>query len=187
MLEGLGAKELELMKKIHESKYYFDEYNLRVNGNKARDPEKPIYEEYEKIYSDYLAYYKATNDLEALKRALFIQWYSVAEPGPLSGIGDIPHEKCEEVFGHVCSLIASEADIELKMMLSLMIDITEWFFDEFENGKRLRDMIGIPHYEEIRTALSGFLYSNRGQMGYYFGLRFGEGGNDMKEKEGIGN
>ncbi|WP_026968768.1 hypothetical protein [Algoriphagus terrigena] len=49
--------------------------------------EKGVFEEYEKIHLPYAD--KAEEDLESLKRGLFIQWYAITEPGCITRINEL--------------------------------------------------------------------------------------------------
>lgn len=59
-----------------------------------------------------------TGDLEALKRAIFLQWFQVAEPAFLSGIGDLDADAMTCALALVDKLCSSNlVDEEFQWML----------------------------------------------------------------------
>ena len=77
---------------IEENKLY--EIVIKINNEK---PSVENINKLEEIYSKYNEIHKlysnvAEENIEALKRGLFIQWYSIAEPNYLTGINEIDFE-----------------------------------------------------------------------------------------------
>ncbi len=131
------------------------------------------------VYDEYLSIHKAYSRLliddssqEAVKRALFIQWYCLAEPSFLSGIWDIDPLAELAVCTHLDSLLRDgQMDAELTEMLqyyasweygfqcpdfqhllALQSFVTQWMNGDFGlfSSLRMSDM------------------ANRGQMGRYW-------------------
>jgi hypothetical protein len=79
-----------------------------------------LYAEYPAILSGYLALLDDEGSaLEALKRAVFLVWYSAIEPPMLSGIAELPESAVHstlEALERVCR--EGRADDELRWMLS---------------------------------------------------------------------
>ena len=76
-----------------------------------------IYDAWEWLFAEYVAVARQ-GDLEAIKRALFLAWYALAEPGELSGIGRLDPDLKMDVFATVNNLAAhDQLDDELEWML----------------------------------------------------------------------
>jgi len=68
-------------------------------------------------------------DVEALKRAIFLQWFEVAEPPFLSGILDLDREAATRGMALVERLCAGgEIEDELAWMFPYYFLIAEWAF-----------------------------------------------------------
>src|SRR6478736_852805 len=62
-----------------------------------------IYFDYKRIHSEYADL--SQNDIEALKRGLFIQWYVMAEPSYLTGISNIEASSAIKILLELDKLI----------------------------------------------------------------------------------
>ncbi|MDQ3534286.1 MAG: hypothetical protein M3421_01505 [Bacteroidota bacterium] len=74
-------------------------------------------------------------DIEALKRGLFIQWYALAEPNYLTGIADVD-EQAESKIIHLLSevIINGNVDEELCWMLDYY-PAWDWIFEGMKAPK----------------------------------------------------
>jgi len=123
-----------------------------------------IIQSYKIIHSGYSA---LSNDIEALKRAIFIQWYAATEPVIFSGIGELIRENEEKNIAMVNNLIRKrKLDNEFGFMLQFYYSINNWYFNSFKNTDSLLNFfIANPSEFSIRELQN---MENRGQMGVYW-------------------
>ncbi len=136
-------------------------------------------------------------DREALKRALFLYWYSCSEPNELSGIFMLDEGLIIEMLGMVNGIVKKdELDVEFKWMIAYYYFMTDWYIDRLRGFRKLKKAsranraIYVPNWDEpacfetlceLEEALAGKVnlhpweelclrssFSNRGQMGYYW-------------------
>jgi hypothetical protein len=127
-----------------------------------------IYEASWHIFAKYVALARQ-GDLGAIKRAPFLAWYELAEPGELSGIGGLDPDLKKDIFAIVNNLAANDQlDDELEWTLPWYCLITEYYvpyvprgFPALEEASRTD-----PHQHKKRCLESSF--DNRGQMGEYW-------------------
>lgn len=116
-------------------------------------------------YEDLSANETDLDAMEALKRALFIQWYAIAEPGAFSGIDNIDNDAANRVLSRVAiKLQQAETDAELILMLQMYSEVTPWYFEKYDIKKFLENA---SHDAEVRSKWTETLLSKRGQMGQY--------------------
>jgi hypothetical protein len=110
----------------------------------------------------FIAYCRLNEDLEALKRALFIQWYASCEPTAFSGIGllDKDYQK-KNLLKLMDALTSDKADSELKAMVKHYYAVADYYFNAFINSSIIEKYLGRNH----TTIIS---FNNRGQMGAYW-------------------
>ncbi len=134
-----------------------------------------IIADYDDIYSAYVSNIaKPFDDKEALKRALFLQWYSNIEPTMLTGIGNLNKDLQGDVLKEIQRLLESkDADRELIWMLRWYDSITEWYFEKFSNLSLLQEFLQ-DKYPNIRlaTIFTDESFVGRGQMGVYWQAMF---------------
>jgi hypothetical protein len=153
-LNRLSEKEYSILNKIRGLSGSIESKIIQINGLNL--PE--IYNEIYKTYTNF-------DSIEALKRAIFIQWYSVSEPIAYTGIGTLDKTLEEKNISKVIGLITNEEiDQEFKIMLDYYVSVSDWYFSRFDK------------YEQILQSLSKIAKSaqkskqmiNRGQMGEYW-------------------
>jgi hypothetical protein len=126
-----------------------------------------IYEAWSKIFGQYVILAKK-GELEALKRALFLYWYSRSEPRELCGIPILNEDLIKEVLGMVDDMIQKgELDAELKWMLPHYYLITDWYIDRFEGLDALKELSKKNDNLWMQLCLK-MSFSNRGQLGNYW-------------------
>jgi hypothetical protein len=150
-----------------------------------------VFEIYHRVHTAYAQLLlDPASGMEALKRALFLQWYGWLEPLHLTGLRDVGVDEQWHVMQRVDQVVGyRQIDREFACMLDWYYSLTSWFFD---------DGIGLPavgSYMERSTskldvaggfpALRNFLQTrqpaleledvftpsslvHRGQMGTYF-------------------
>jgi hypothetical protein len=105
--------------------------------------------------------------LEALKRALFIQWYAMSEPSCYTGIFDTDPDAQVKVFNRLDEMTKhAKLDFELCYMLSWYYKVTDWYFDRQKNIPYLKKFLNETPYETPCFRMSDF--DNRGQMARYW-------------------
>ena len=112
---------------------------------------------YSKLFEEYS---NNNDDLESLKRAIFIQWYAISEPIQSTGIGELNLELQKKNLSKVVELISTKIiDIEFLAMLNHYNNITDWYFDSNLNFED----------SNLSTIKSSINLSNvRGIMGRYW-------------------
>jgi len=133
----------------------------------AQCQERGIYEAWRQIFEQYVILARE-GELEALKRTLFLYWYSRSEPKELCGIPILDEGLIIEVLGMVNNLAQKdELDTELKWMLTFYYSLTDWYIDRLEGFYELKEASkGNESLWEQFCPKSSF--SNRGQLGIYW-------------------
>jgi hypothetical protein len=135
---------LELNKEISLKKIKVEDTNITV------------------LYEELFIGYSMNDDIESLKRAIFIQWYSVTEPIQYTGIGDLDVEFQKKNLFKVKELIVNKSiDVEFIEMLNHYYNISDWYFDTFLNFESL-----ITINNHCKTNIK--VMRNRGLMGTYW-------------------
>lgn len=127
-----------------------------------------VFRSYTKIHSHYVELAE-TGDFEALKRAIFLQWFEVVEPPFLTGIQGLDKNAVVRAIALIEQLCAATAiDDELAWMLPYYYLIADWAFPSAEKcphfiayckANEPKGLVRLP----ARTRLEG-----RGQMGDYW-------------------
>ncbi len=131
------------------------------------------------VYDEYLSIHKAYSQLlfhdsnqEAVKRALFIQWFCLAEPAFLSGISEIDPLAELAVLARLDYLLHdSQTDAELIVMLQYYAS-WEYVFQrpEFQHLLALQSFVAQWMNADFSPTSSLRMsdMANRGQMGKYW-------------------
>lgn len=148
-LKQLSNQEFEIVSTLKQHNYSLDP-RLETEMTKK----------YGAIHEDYTN----INNTEALKRAIFIQWYAAVEPAHLTGIGVLHRANELETMRRFAVLQASQGiDTEFARMMQHYDAVAGWYFNAFKTGID-------PHL--ISTMLTEdqetFEYRSRGQMGLYW-------------------
>lgn len=110
------------------------------------------------FYKQLFHLYSKNDDLESLKRVIFLQWYSVSEPQEFTGIPEFEIDLQQENFKRLNEVLINKFyDDELIFMLNHYNEITEWYFN-FIN-KNLKN---------INVNILKVNTKNRGIMGNYW-------------------
>ena len=124
-----------------------------------------VYEEYKSIHLEYLDY--ADTDIEAMKSALFLQWYALVEPSSYTGINEIDKDAAERVMNLTLDIIRNNlADDELKWMLQHYLE-WEYIFEDFEAYENLNNFFADKNHR-LPKSIDKELMIKRGQMGKYW-------------------
>jgi hypothetical protein len=157
LLISLHQRESLLMNKISSIKASIDEINrMLVSLN--------IDDEYRNIF---LAYSESVLNLEALKRAIFLQWYSIAEPFVYTGLKDFDrHTQKNNLQVFIKYEDEGKIDIEFCMMFLHYYAISDWYFNNFFDFSPI-----VARLLDKKKEYANFIFPemiNRGQMGRYW-------------------
>ena len=156
-LSELTTRENEWLDR-HPSRGFMEEKD-------ALCKEEGIYDVWREIFAEYVAL-AGPGDLEALKRALFLAWYEMAEPSHLSGLYLLDAEAKKEVFQMLEDFARQDQlDEELKWMLPYYYSIADWYLkSEFEAVRKASER----NVKLWRTGCLNASFENRGQLGRYW-------------------
>jgi hypothetical protein len=135
--------------KISRLEYYIEESKLNSVKN-----EKELMSKYNELFE----LYHSNDDLESVKRSLFLQWYAVSEPLELTGMPDFDESIQRSNLKRIGEIIKNNNyDDEMIYMLKHYYEITEWYFSG----------LGI-YLNKINENKSRNSYKKRGVMGVYW-------------------
>jgi hypothetical protein len=144
-----------------------------------------VFKKYTKIHKAYIDLIKTGDEatkMEALKRALYIQWIASFEPTYITGItmsfggfdkslGGLQLIDYQFVYGYLDNLIKNkELDEELRDMLSYYASWDFVFeYENFRDYKYLHDFVfQVDHEKSYAPLIRKRNLKHRGQMGDYF-------------------
>ena len=166
-LDELSASELKLYNSISKNLNFGDD-QLEVDGT---------YERYRNLHANYFQLLTTTFDenikLEALKRLVFLNWYSYTEPSIFTGIESLKNEIVFNSYSILNDYIrADKLDEELEWMLKFYAS-WDWAILDFSEN-RLSELTKF--VKTVDTSISTYpkrqlpqgIMSNRGQMGLYW-------------------
>lgn len=170
-IQELTERENELLVQVHGTVGSMNEKARQLLDN-------GVFNSYRELHNDY-ASLAITDNVEALKRAFFIQWYSIAEPSCFTGIpskkpwGDsigLDKDTEKAVFDLVEQFINS--DDELKWMTAWYYLIADYYFEAFWGNSAIIKSLQSYNQETGSFASNAKLIDEplekRGQMGDYF-------------------
>ncbi len=166
-LEQLATTEAELERIVGSIDGTIEEKtnHLRSQG---------IFLRYAEVFSSYLCLAETPSpNLEALKRAVFLGWYEVAEPSFCSGVADLPDNARARVVALLESLVP-QLDDECRWMLPYYFYMDDFAFPNLDANPNLNaflssgDPDGWRSHQHNTTAMR-----HRGLMGDYWLSIFG--------------
>ena len=158
-IEELGNREIELYNIVSSLQGTMEEKDKQVR-------DLGIYEEYGNIHAQYAKLCR--RDLEALKRGLFLLWYSKAEPSCYTGIGELQLKFEREIIKVLDRRLNKRvSDYELDWMLSYYKE-WDYIFDRFEVYQVFYSIVKSPYKTELPNSIRKEEMSKRGQMGIYW-------------------
>ena len=169
LLDVLAAREAENMRVVNSVHGLIEDQELLLES-------LGVYDEYKAIHAAYAQLVGAESSHEALKRALFIQWFYLTEPAFLSGIGEVDQQAELAVLTQLEHLLLTrQADAELATMLGYYAT-WEYVFQrpEFLHLTALQAFVAARMTSDASsTAQSNRLgeMTGRGQMGTYWQSR----------------
>jgi hypothetical protein len=123
-----------------------------------------VYLKYKEIHKTYANL--AKENIEALKRGLFIQWYSITEPNYLTGISEIDIESRFIILNEIENNIPN-LEIELEWMLNYY-GIWDFTFYNIENFPNLENYIKNVTDKYFPKTINRIEMNKRGIMGMYW-------------------
>ena len=162
-LSDLTAQEEHLMSRVALVTGQMEEkaLQLKLGG---------VFVAYEQVHKEYVGLAEQAGDLEALKRAIFLQWYAVSEPccfTGLSELGEDVQKRALELLDQ--SVRRSQLDDEFRWMLAHYYNVSDYYLDRLEGFEALKEISRTTpgdlwlHAASPRSSLDG-----RGQMGAYW-------------------
>lgn len=133
-----------------------------------------MYAEYPAIFASYLDLARgggeAATALEALKRAVFLAWWSSTALPVSTGVTELAEGQVRELMMELDSAIRSgRVDDELRMMLAWYRDNFGYVFEHFGPVRSLDGFIRDIASSEIRRQGAALIrVDDRGQMGRYW-------------------
>ena len=156
-LSDLAAEEERLMLEVGRVSGTIEEKQAALR-------DLGVFDAYRTVHAAYAA--GAPSDGEALKRALFVQWYAAVEPAAFTGIADVDDSAAARVLAEVERHVrAGTLDPELAAFVALYRSIADWYFDASRTPElcRLLPTLSADAWGELDPAsLRG-----RGQMSAY--------------------
>ena len=158
-LEKLDEAESRLLSLV-------DSVTGTIEEKSRRLEELDVPAQYKAVHRSYAAL--AQSSVEALKRALFLQWIDQAEPFAFTGVADIDADAARHVLNMLEQLCASDQlDDELRSMLPRYFYLTDCFIPDHDlvpsvvSFCRANADATLVHRSDLDLA-------NRGQMGQYW-------------------
>jgi hypothetical protein len=144
-----------------------------IDERDAQITRSGMYAEYPAIIRGYYEMFSASeNDparLEALKRAVFLVWYSFTVPSTESGISELAETSVRDIMAALqWSIEHGPTDEELRLMVAWYRDTFAAPFEFFGPVKGLDAWIRDVSSDDARTALASSTWTNRGQLGVYW-------------------
>jgi len=113
-IEELSIKDLLLLEKL-------EGYNKLIEIGKTNFPD---------FYNELFCDYSSNEDIESLKRAIFIQWYAVSEPFFNTGILELDQSyQVANLFKVKNLLESNDIDLEFVAMLTHYYAISDFHLD----------------------------------------------------------
>jgi hypothetical protein len=157
-LQELANKENELCSKVID---LFHRTRTEDTDRYLRE----IFVEYKKIHRTYANL--SHNEIEALKRGLFIQWYALTEPNYLTGISDLDENAQNELLEVLYELVqVNKMDFELIWMLNYYSN-WNWTFEIHKSFKGFDRTIVNEQNSKLPEIIDRKAMKLRGQMGKY--------------------
>lgn len=137
-----------------------------IQNRQTKENLEDVFLSYKQIFSEYVNLANV-ND-EALKRSLFIQWYTISEPNYLTGISELDIET--EI--QLCEILESKIqnnllDSELNWMLNYYAS-WDYIYSRFSEFTEINKFIKNRTEKYFPEKINKIGMENRGQMGKYW-------------------
>jgi hypothetical protein len=130
-----------------------------------------VFDAYAQVFREYVALLDDPEaEMEALKRAVFLLWYEVAEPGCFTGLCNLPESLSGEVLARLdATVVGEQLDAELAAMLGYYHLIADFAFSRGGSRHALNRWLAASDPEAWRTRVPVPQHPwSRGQMSLYW-------------------
>jgi hypothetical protein len=162
-LDVLADKEQALLQRLQR---------LGDEGVRDGQDHDDIQQRYSEIYHCLVSMLSSeSRRLEALKRAVYLQWIALLEPPQVTGMIGPGRETASTVLATVDKALREGwYDEELEWMLRWCNSITPWYFDGYRSLPDLGRLLATEDPDiDLAQHLDLASLPRRGQMGSYFG------------------
>ena len=145
-----------------------------IDERDAQITRSGLYAEYPTIFGSYLELARDSHDgataLEALKRSVFLAWWSSNAPPVETGLAELPESEVRELMAVLEHAIHTGAvDEELRLMLAWYRETFGYPFDHYGPVRPLDEFIGDLSSNDVRErGAAGIRRHDRGQLGRYW-------------------
>lgn len=147
---------MEKQTKIIELENYLSN---KLFSNKTIEIDRDTYLMYEELFLIYSEF----NNMEYLKRVIFMQWYISAENYQFNDCITLDNEiEKKNLYKVLEAFNENELDDEFLVMLKHYFTICDWYFNSFDLKGNLN------HLFNNKISLSKIDFNNRGIMGEYW-------------------
>jgi hypothetical protein len=130
-----------------------------------------VFDQYRAVHTGYARLLTHSDDgLEALKRAIFLQWIAQIEPSCYTGVREVETAAAQWVIAAAQRRLADgPANTELAVMLRWYDSLTGWYFGQFAEMAALqRHLVDGEAPQQLADVFTEQSLANRGQMGQYW-------------------
>jgi hypothetical protein len=162
-LKELADREVELLSIVESVTGLMEEKDKQLD-------QLGVYAGYQTVYSLYLALLTdPAGSLEALKRVVFLCWYSMSEPFMFIGLRDLP-SNMPSVYPHLeRDRGSARPDSELSWMLPWYYQISDYAFPNLDKAPHLASFLASADPQAYLSVPPDERHmENRGQMGRYW-------------------
>jgi hypothetical protein len=132
-LIDLNNQEISIREQVERTDGSLEIRRIKINKAGIAEKYKSIHSEYSKL---------ATESIEALKRAVFLQWYSVVEPFEFTGLNELDTKDCTNNFLLMeVLLLHDDVDLELLEMIKFYYSISDWYFLNYLKESRVLKLL----------------------------------------------
>jgi hypothetical protein len=158
-LDELSNIELEILNRVDQITGLMENQIVEIQNLGIFDEYKVIFNEYALIHEE---------EIEALKRCIFLYWYVCCEPSCFTGIGDFDNKTIKRVLNTLDTRLSnSDTDHEFEWMLDYYSS-WDFVFDPFPEFKFIQRKMKEAKKTELPITVDKDAMSKRGQMGYYW-------------------
>lgn len=162
-LEDLAVAEQELFWRVQSVTGFMEEKHEKL-------VQLNVYSDYAKIYEKYAELISSDEqDLEAIKRAVFLSWYQFAEPSCFSGLQNLPEQTTHFIYDTLEHKVENNLlDLELKWMLPFYNTVLDLPFSLYPQFGHLQNFLRTANPDLWKSEINQNNLSLRGQMGEYW-------------------
>ncbi len=162
-LNELGDREVGLLSIVESVTGYMKEKAKQLDQLGVYAGYRTVYSQYQALLAD------PACSLEALKRVVFLCWFSMSEPFMFTGLRDLPSDMPSVYPLLEQDRASAHPDPELSWMLPWYYFITDFAFPDLDKAPHLASFLASadPH-AYLSVPADERHMENRGQMGRYW-------------------